>query len=140
MANAGVRDGSYEELRIKDIQDYKDGCKSITSYGDDLKEYTTFITAEGSQALEEYFEFRKKNGDELTSDSWVFTSTDQAKPISSDVCSIRSGSGDGPLEILDRAGDLIKFFPTAMPTTVPIQYFLPLLLLGSFPFTNDAAT
>lgn len=87
MSNAGVRVGSFEELRIKDIQDYKDGCKSITSYGDDLKEYTTFITPEGSQAIEEYLESRKKNGDELTSDSWVFTSTDQAKPISSAVCS-----------------------------------------------------
>ena len=87
MANAGVRVGSFEELRVKDIQDYKDGCKSITNYGDDLKEYTTFITPEGSQALDEYFEFRKKNGDKLTSDSWVFTSTDQDKPISSDVCS-----------------------------------------------------
>ena len=87
MANAGVRVGSFEELRMKDIQDYKDGCKSITSYGDDLKEYTTFITPEGSQALEEYFEFRKKNGDELTSDSWVFASTNQDKPITSDTAS-----------------------------------------------------
>ena len=87
MANAGVRVGSFEELRMKDIQDYKDGCKSITGYGDDLKEYTTFITAEGSQALEEYFEFRKKNGDKLTSDSWVFTSTNQDMPITSDVAS-----------------------------------------------------
>ena len=87
MSNAGVRVGSFEELRIKDIQDYKDGCKSITSYGDDLKEYTTFITPEGSQVLDEYFEFRKKNGDKLTSDSWVFTSTNQDKPITSDVAS-----------------------------------------------------
>jgi site-specific recombinase XerD len=87
MSNAGVRVGSFEELRMKDIQDYKDGCKSITSYGDDLKEYTTFITPEGSQALDEYFEFRKKNGDKLTSDSWVFTSTNQDMPITSDVAS-----------------------------------------------------
>ena len=87
MSNAGVRVGSFEELRMKDIQDYKDGCKSITSYGDDLKEYTTFITPEGSQALEEYFEFRKKNGDKLNPDSWVFTSTNQDMPITSDVAS-----------------------------------------------------
>ena len=83
MSNAGVRVGSFEELRIKDIQDYKDGCKSITNYGDDLKEYTTFITAEGSQAIEEYLESRKKDGEKITPDSWVFTSTNQDKPISS---------------------------------------------------------
>ena len=87
MANAGVRVGCFAELRMKDIQAYKDGCKSITSYGDDLKEYTTFITAEGVKALDEYFESRKKNGDKLTDESWVFASTNQDKPITSVVCS-----------------------------------------------------
>ena len=87
MANAGVRVGSFVEMRIKDIQDYKDGCKSITSYGDDLKEYTTFITAEGSQALDEYLESRKKNGDVLNPDSWVFASTNQDEPITSTTAS-----------------------------------------------------
>ena len=87
MANAGVRVGSFAEMRIKDIQDFKDGCRSVTSYGDDLKEYTTFITAEGGKALDEYFESRKKNGEILTPDSWVFTSTNQDKPITSNTAS-----------------------------------------------------
>ena len=68
MANAGVRVGCFAELRMKDIQDYKEGCKSITSYGDDLKEYTTFITPEGSQAIEEYLESKKKDGDKSAED------------------------------------------------------------------------
>jgi len=83
MANAGIRVGSFAEMRMKDIQDYKDGCKSITSYGDDLKEYTTFITAEGGQALDEYFESRKNDGEILNPDSWVFASTNQDEPITS---------------------------------------------------------
>ena len=81
MASSGVRIGSFEEMRMKDLEDYKDGCKSVKVYADSREEYYTFIHAEAIQALEDYFESRKKKGEKITSDSWVFSKTsDPTKP------------------------------------------------------------
>ena len=38
MASSGVRDGFSEELRIKDLEDFKDGCKSVKVYADSKDE------------------------------------------------------------------------------------------------------
>ena len=83
ISSSGVRPGFSQELRIKDLKDVGEGCKAITVYAGHVKEYTTFITSEASQALDEYFEYRKNNGEKLTPDSWVFTKKgkpDQALP------------------------------------------------------------
>jgi len=82
MASSGVRIGSFEEMRMKDLENFKDGCKSVKVYADSREEYYTFIHAEALQALEEYFELRKKKGEKITSDSWVFCKEhDPTKPI-----------------------------------------------------------
>ena len=83
ISSSGVRPGFSQELRIKDLKDVGEGCKAITVYAGHVKEYTTFITSEASQALDDYFESRKQNGEKLTPDSWVFTKKgkpDQALP------------------------------------------------------------
>jgi len=79
MASSGVRSGFTEELKIKHLKDMPEGCKAVTVYADHIKEYTTFIHAEAVQALEEYFEFRKKKGEIITPDSWVFCRKDHTK-------------------------------------------------------------
>jgi len=82
MASSGVRIGSFEEMRIKDLENFKDGCKSVKVYADSREEYYTFIHAEANQTLEEYFELRKQKGEKITSDSWVFCKLgDPTKPI-----------------------------------------------------------
>ena len=82
MASSGVRAGSFEEMRIKDLENYKDGCKSVKVYADSRQEYYTFIHQEAIIALEEYFEYRRKKGEKITSDSWVFiTSSNPEKPV-----------------------------------------------------------
>ena len=72
MASSGVRIGSFEEMRIRDLEDYKNGCKSVKVYADSYEEYHTFIHAEAVKALDEYLESRKRKGEKITSDSWVF--------------------------------------------------------------------
>jgi len=74
LSASGVREGFSEELKIKHLKDMPNGCKAVTVYADHVKEYTTFIHSESVKALDEYFESRKKNGEILTPDSWVFTS------------------------------------------------------------------
>ena len=83
ISSSGVRPGFSQELRIKDLTNVTEGCKAVTIYAGHVKEYTTFITSEANQALDNYFESRKQNGEKLTSDSWVFTKKgkpDQALP------------------------------------------------------------
>ena len=67
MASSGVRIGSFEEMRIKDLEDFKDGCKSVKVYAGSKDEYYTFIHAEALQALDEYLESRIKKGEAIKS-------------------------------------------------------------------------
>jgi len=77
MSASGVRVGAFEELRIKDVftPDFDShGCKVVLVYADSIHEYHTFIHQEAVQALDDYLEFRKNQGEEITPDSWLFCS------------------------------------------------------------------
>ena len=88
ISSSGVREGFSEELRIKDLGDMPNGCKSVKVYADSKDEYYTFITHEAVIALEEYFEYRRKKGEKLTPDSWVFTSaSNPEKPMNTNLIS-----------------------------------------------------
>jgi len=82
MSASGVRVGCFEELKIKDLTDMANGCKCVKVYADTRHEYFTFIHYEAVQALNEYLDSRKKNGENITDDSWVFCSPyDSTKPF-----------------------------------------------------------
>jgi len=88
ISSSGVREGFSEELRIKDLGDMPNGCKSVKVYADSKDESYTFITQEAVIALEEYFEYRRKKGEKLTPDSWVFTSAlNPEKPMNTNLIS-----------------------------------------------------
>ena len=88
ISSSGVREGFSEELRIKDLGDMPNGCKSVKVYADSKDEYYTFITQEAVIALEEYFEYRRKKGEKLSPDSWVFTSAlNPEKPMDANLIS-----------------------------------------------------
>jgi len=72
MASSGVRVGFVEGLRIKHLRDMPMGCKAITVHADTVYEYTTFMTPEASRRLELYFDWRRKKGEKLTPESFVF--------------------------------------------------------------------
>ena len=72
MASSGVRAGFVEDLKIKHLKDMPLNCKAITVYADTVYEYTTFMTPEASAKLEQYFTWRKKKGEVLTPESFVF--------------------------------------------------------------------
>jgi len=82
MSASGVRVGCFEELKIKDLTDMGNSCKCVKVYADTRHEYFTFIHYEAVQALNEYLDSRKRNGENITDDSWVFCSPyDCAKPF-----------------------------------------------------------
>ena len=77
MSASGVRVGSFEELKIKDVYtpDFdSQGCKAVLVYADTIYEYHTFIHQEAVEALDEYLDGRKTNGEVITPDSWLFCS------------------------------------------------------------------
>ena len=82
MSASGVRVGSFEELKIRHLQDMPNGCKSVKVYPDTIYEYFTFIHQEAVESLHEYLESRKRKGEKITDDSWVFCSPfDNEKPL-----------------------------------------------------------
>ena len=88
ISSSGVREGFSEELRIKDLGDMPNGCKSVKVYADSKDEYYTFITQEAVIALEEYFAYRRKKGEKIIGDSWVFTTAlNPQKPMNTNLIS-----------------------------------------------------
>ena len=85
MSASGVRVGCFEELKIKDLSDMPNGCKSVKVYADTVDEYVTFIHQEAVDSLNEYLQLRKRKGEQITNDSWVFCSpNDNNKPHPAD--------------------------------------------------------
>jgi len=84
MSASGVRVGAFEELKIKDVKVSgfeMHGCKAVLVYADSIHEYYTFIHQEAVEALDDYLEFRRTKGEEITPDSWLFCSPiDSSKP------------------------------------------------------------
>ncbi len=72
LASTGVRIGAIPELKIKHVQDYKEGCKIVTIYPDDYEEYRTFLTPEASDALTRYLEKRQKDGEVISPENPLF--------------------------------------------------------------------
>lgn len=63
LASSGIRLGGLVDLKIGDIQPIKD-CYKITVYAGTRYEYTTFVTPEARNALDEYLESIDKKPDE----------------------------------------------------------------------------
>ena len=92
LGSSGVRVGCLEELKIKHLSDQPNNCKCVTVYADSRHEYFTFIHFEAVEALNDYLESRKRKGEKITEDSWVFSSTrNSANPLP--VSSITSALG-----------------------------------------------
>jgi len=90
ISASGVRAGFCEELKIKHLLDMPNGCKAVKVYADSKDEYITFIHSEAVQALEEYFDYRRRKGEKLTPDSWVFAkTTDPTKPLRTQDITVR---------------------------------------------------
>jgi len=77
----GARPEAVCELQLKHVELYRDGFFKIVLYAGDMSEMFTFLHPEASQALTEYFEWRKSKGEVLTGDSPVFRSNSHLASI-----------------------------------------------------------
>lgn len=76
MASSGIRIGAWDYLRWKHVAPIKDKqgdiiAAKIMVYAGDREEYYSFITPEAYHCLNEWMEFRKSYGENVTEDSWL---------------------------------------------------------------------
>jgi len=77
MAATGVRVGAIQDIKLKHVVDFKEGCKMVTVYADTKDEYVTFLTPEASTILDIYLEKRKNDREYMNSESPLFRTTYQ---------------------------------------------------------------
>jgi len=77
----GARPEAVCDLQLKHVESYQDGFFKVVLYAGDVSEMFTFLHSEASQALTEYFEWRKSKGEVLTGDSPVFRSNSHLASI-----------------------------------------------------------
>jgi integrase len=80
MISCGMRLGAWNDLKYKHIQPIirkdKEGndnvvAAKITIYAGSDETYTSFITKEAYQAIEEWIEYRRKCVEQITGESWL---------------------------------------------------------------------
>ena len=141
MSSSGVRVGSFEELKMIHLKDMPNGCKSVKVYADTIYEYFTFIHHEAVESLNEYLEFRKRKGEIINNDSWVFCSKgDITKPIKTRIITSALGryvqkslgrekAKSGRYEIMSCHG-LRKRFDTILKSNRMVNISLAERLMG----------
>jgi len=72
LASTGCRIGAVPELKLKHLVDMADGCKAILFYEGTKEEYWGFLTLEANSTLDEYLAQRKKDGEILDMNTYVF--------------------------------------------------------------------
>lgn len=75
MASSGIRIGAWDHLRWGQVEPVAENEEIVAAklrvYAGSPDEYLTFITPEAYRTLKEWMEFREKNGEKTTKDSWV---------------------------------------------------------------------
>jgi integrase len=72
LSSTGCRIGALQNLRWEHVSQMPDNCRSVLFYEGSNDEYYGFLTPESSNALEEYFEERRKNGEYINLKSPLF--------------------------------------------------------------------
>ena len=73
LASTGMRTGALRSLRIRDLKRIDELYKLTVYSGDKGDEYFTFCTPECAREIDTYLDFRKRNGEKLTGDSYLLT-------------------------------------------------------------------
>ncbi len=75
VSATGARPEGLSDLKMKDVTPLEDGFTKLILYADDFKHETiTFLHPEATHAFDEYIQWRKRHGEKITEDSFVFTS------------------------------------------------------------------
>jgi len=81
LFSTGIRPGAIQDpiLCIKHLVKMPDGCYAIKVYDQSKEGYWAFLTPEAAKALDNYINWRKINGEEITPESALFRPTRKKK-------------------------------------------------------------
>jgi hypothetical protein len=77
MISSGMRLGAWNDLQYKHIHPIKSEgeqdivAAKITIYAGSEEQYTAFVTKETYQSIEEWIDYRRKSGEQITGESWL---------------------------------------------------------------------
>ncbi len=145
LASTGCRIGSIPELRLRNVSEMPYGCRAILFYEGSKSEYYGFLTPEATRALDEYLEERKKAGELLKPESWLFRKNyrigiEKMKPMSYESCrsmmreivrKIR-GVGDGSRRDVAMFHGFRKRFNTILKNNKEVNISLAERLMSHF--------
>ncbi|MGB8937602.1 MAG: hypothetical protein WCC17_21135, partial [Candidatus Nitrosopolaris sp.] len=73
--SSGIRVGAWEYLKWKHIEPIKRDDRIVAAkiivYAGEYEQYFSFMTPEAFKAMQEWMDYRKKCGEEITGESWV---------------------------------------------------------------------
>ena len=83
MASTGARPEAISELKLKDVEDMTNSCKSLILYPGTNHQMTTFLHMESSKIFSEYIDERKSEDELLKPSSYVIrNNNDSEKSLS----------------------------------------------------------
>ena len=87
LASTGCRIGALENLKLRHVLPMTDECRAVLFYEGSNEEYCSFLIPEACNAVDEYLEERRQDGEIINSESPVFRSAYQVgsqkvKPMS----------------------------------------------------------
>jgi len=122
FASSGCRAGSITELRVCDVQDIDNGCKSVRVYADTKDEYYTFLTPEASDYLEKHLGLMRSKGKIASPNSLIFRMNPVS--LSTTLCKISKdlrGKKIGQRYEVATLHGLRKFFDTVLKSNLEIN-------------------
>jgi len=87
VSATGSRPEAISELKIKHVTKLEDGFTKLILYADDYKHETiTFLHPEATHAYNEYIKWRKRMGEKITDESYVFSTITKTTKNQSILC------------------------------------------------------
>ena len=105
MISTGIRVGAIKSLRIKHLKKLKEEIGILTVYAESKDDkYNTLITPECIAAIEAYLQYRKKQCEKITDDSYIIRDkfatfskrTNRSKPLSENTINKQQLLGQSP--------------------------------------------
>jgi Phage integrase family len=142
MSSTGIRVGAIKDLRIKHLKRLQESNIGILSIYPQSKNsrYNALLTPECMAALDEYFEFRKRQHEKITLESYIIRdkfaafskTTNRARPLSEAMINKQMKflltKAGLPYEQLQPDHSLRKFFNTALMNSDVAHSFKELLM------------
>lgn len=75
FSSTGCRPQPIAELKMKHLEPVGNGCLSLRLYDGSLHEMYSFLHEKATNELKKYFEWREKQGEKITPESFVFVNS-----------------------------------------------------------------